>query len=221
MIEWVMFRYHMTVVQHLPNVLIDRAELHFFARKSSLISKMFLKISRSVVTTWNRTSMGVARSRLACSGRLDTEEQVKSHAASAKGNTRGKKQGRRPNFPPAPHHLNAWNMRGKWRHCILVVSHFSGFQLWVRFSGVFIQRFVYRWWLEMLYQPFFPVFPLGKVIVVQEGSVTKRFWKFTAINAINPHHDHRRVTHLCTSVQCHLQFTAAKLAWKIIVWHNS
>ena len=216
MIECVMLRYHMTVVQHLPNVVIDRAELPFFARKSSLISKMFLKISRSLATPWNRTSVGVARSR-----RLDSEEQVKSYAASAKGNTRGKKRGRRPNFSPAPHHFNAWNMQASSRHCILVVSHFSGFQLWVRFSGVFIQRFVYRWWLEMLYQPFFPVFPLGKVIVVQEGSVTKRFWKFTAINAINPHHDHRRVAHLCTSVQCHLQFTAAELAWKIIVWHNS
>ena len=214
MIECVMLRYRMTVVQHLPNVVIDRAELPFFARKSSLISKMFLKISRSLATPWNRTSVGVARSR-----RLDSEEQVKSYAASAKGNTRGKKRGIRPNFSPAPHHLNAWNMQASSRHCILVVSHFSGFQLWVRFSGVFIQRFVYRWWLEMLYQPFFPVFPLGKVIVVQQGSVTKRYWKFTAINAINPYH--RRVTHFCTSVQCHLQFTAAKLAWKIIVWHNS
>ena len=130
---------------------------------------MYLKITRSLTTPWNRPSMGVARS----------------------GN------------------------------CILVVSYFSRFRHWVRFSGVFIQRFVCRWWLEMLYQSFFPVFPHGKVIVVQEGSVTNRLWKFTTINAINPHHDHRRVTHLCTSVQCHFQFTAAKLARKIIAWHNS
>ena len=35
MIEYVMFRYHMTVVQHLPNVLIDRAELFFGVKKFS------------------------------------------------------------------------------------------------------------------------------------------------------------------------------------------
>ena len=37
MIECIMFRYHVTVVQHLPNMLIDRAELPFSAQKSSLI----------------------------------------------------------------------------------------------------------------------------------------------------------------------------------------
>ena len=71
---------------------------------------------------------------IAGSGRLDSGEQVKSYAASAKRNTRGKKRGetgvgarkrrslpfpalffpssifrRRPNFLPAPHRPNAWN----------------------------------------------------------------------------------------------------------------
>ena len=49
---------------------------------------------------------------IACSSRLDSGEQVKSYAANAKRNTRGKKRGETifslVNLSPAPHHLNAY-----------------------------------------------------------------------------------------------------------------
>ena len=73
----------------------------------------------------------------------------------------------------------------------------------------------------MFDQSFLPVFPLSKVVIIQEGTVTQSLRQLATINTIDPHHDNRRVTHLCTSVQRHLQFSAAKLTGHVIVRHDS